>query len=112
MTCQFFDGVALRSPAGTPHLSILSRREACPRVQKTGSNLANVSSQMDTLSPIARFRSASSVAYRSICALTDREKKHLLQEILHIRGLMPLLMKPRNNKLWTLEDKEELKVHL
>ena len=67
---------------------------------------------MDTLSPIARFRSASSVAYRSVCAMTEREKKHLLQEILQVRGLMPLLMKPRNNKLWTLEDKEELRVHL
>ena len=67
---------------------------------------------MDTPSHIARFRSASFVAYRSICSLTEREKKHLLNEIMQVRGLMPLLMKPRNKQLWTPEDKEELRVHL
>lgn len=67
---------------------------------------------MEDSSRIARFRSASVVAYRSIRELTEREKKHLLQEILHVRGLMPLLMKQRNNQMWTLEDKAELRVHL
>src|SRR5258705_2205025 len=67
---------------------------------------------MNNPSHIAKFRSASGVAYRSICDLTEREKKHLLHEILQIRGLMPLLMKPRNKQLWTPEDKEELRVHL
>lgn len=67
---------------------------------------------MHTSSPIARFRSASAVAYRSICSLTEREKKHLLNEIVQIRGLMPLLMKPRNEQWWTPEDKEELRIHL
>jgi Ser/Thr protein kinase RdoA (MazF antagonist) len=61
---------------------------------------------------MARFRSASLDAYRSICALTEREKKHLLHEILQIRGLMPLLMKPRNKQKWSPEDKEELRMHL
>lgn len=63
-------------------------------------------------SRIAKFRTASVIAYRSIRDLTEREKKHLLSEILQVRGLMPLLMKPRNKQLWTTEDKEELKVHL
>jgi Ser/Thr protein kinase RdoA (MazF antagonist) len=67
---------------------------------------------VDSPSPIARFRSASVDAYRSICDLTEREKKHLLHEILQIRGLMPLLMKPRNKQMWSPEDKEELRMHL
>jgi hypothetical protein len=67
---------------------------------------------MDTSSPIARFRNASVVAYRLIFNLTEREKKRLLHEILQVRGLMPLLMKPRNKQLWTAEDKEELRIHL
>ena len=44
--------------------------------------------------------------------LTAREKKALLAEILQVRGLMPLLMKPRNKQRWTPEDKAELAVHL
>jgi len=61
---------------------------------------------------MTRFRSAGAGAYRSICDLTEREKKHLLHEILQIRGLMPLLMKPRNKQMWSPEDKEELRMHL
>ena len=61
---------------------------------------------------ITRFRAASGIAYRSIRDLTEREKKHLLSEILQVRGLMPLLMKPRNNQRWTPEDRAELRSHL
>jgi hypothetical protein len=67
---------------------------------------------MDSPTRISRLRSVSVDAYRSVCDLSEREKKHLLQEILQIRGLMPLLMKPRNKQLWTPEDKEELGMHL
>jgi hypothetical protein len=67
---------------------------------------------MNEPSRIARFRSASAIAYRSIRDLTEREKKHLLREILQVRGLMPLLMKPRNKQRWTPEDKAELRAHL
>jgi hypothetical protein len=63
-------------------------------------------------SHITRFRDASVICYRSIRDLTEREKKHLLHEILQVRGLMPLLMKPRNKQLWTMEDKAELRTHL
>jgi hypothetical protein len=63
-------------------------------------------------SRIAKLRSASVVAYRSIRELTDREKKYLLSEILQVKGLMPLLMKPRNKQRWTSEDRAELQVHL
>jgi len=49
---------------------------------------------------------------KSVRDLTAREKKALLSEILQVRGLMPLLMKPRNKQRWTVEDKTELQVHL
>ena len=51
-------------------------------------------------------------AYRHVRELTDREKKYLLSEILQVKGLMPLLMKPRNKQRWTPEDKAELRTHL
>ena len=31
---------------------------------------------------------------------------------MQVKGLMPLLMKPRNKQHWTMEDKLELQVHL
>ena len=61
---------------------------------------------------IHNMRAAGMSAFRRIRDLTDREKKYLLSEILQVRGLMPLLMKPRNKQRWTPEDKAELKVHL
>lgn len=44
--------------------------------------------------------------------LTAREKAHLRTEIMQARGLMPLLMKPRNKQRWTAEDKAQLADHL
>lgn len=61
---------------------------------------------------VTKLRIASVTAYRSIRDLTEREKKHLLSEIIQVRGLMPLLMKPRNKQRWTPEDRAELRVHL
>jgi hypothetical protein len=37
-----------------------------------------------------------------------REKRRIQQEVLQVRGLMPLLMKPRNGYRWTREEKREL----
>ena len=48
---------------------------------------------------------------RSVRDLTARERRHLTAEILHARGLMPLLMKPRNGQRWTLEEKQQLVGH-
>ena len=42
----------------------------------------------------------------------DREKRHLLSEFVQVRGLMPLLMKPRNKQKWTPQDKRELILQL
>jgi hypothetical protein len=39
----------------------------------------------------------------------EREKEHLLSEMLQVKGLIPLLMKPRNKQKWTAEDRVELK---
>ncbi|TSA50133.1 MAG: hypothetical protein D4R48_02125 [Nitrosomonadales bacterium] len=39
----------------------------------------------------------------------EREKEHLLSEMLQVKGLVPLLMKPRNKQKWTVEDRVELK---
>lgn len=61
---------------------------------------------------ISDFRASGMSAFRRIRDLTDREKKYLLSEILQVKGLMPLLMKPRNKQSWTPEDKAELRVHL
>ena len=44
--------------------------------------------------------------------LAARERRFLTDEIVQVRGLMPLLMKPRNGQRWTGEDKRELKAHL
>ena len=43
---------------------------------------------------IKEFKIASGGAFRRIRDLTNREKKYLLNEILQVKGLMPLLMKP------------------
>ena len=64
---------------------------------------------------MSRFRqmSMSSLAFiRTVRDLTNREKQALTAEILQVRGLMPLLMKPRNKQRWTPEDKAELAVHM
>jgi hypothetical protein len=44
--------------------------------------------------------------------LTAREKRRLLAEMSQVRGLMPLLMKPRNNQKWSREDKAMLADHM
>ena len=49
---------------------------------------------------------------RSVRDGTTRERKFLQDEILQVRGLMPLLMKPRNKQRWTVEDKAELVIQL
>ncbi len=44
--------------------------------------------------------------------LTGREKRRLVSEMSAVRGLMPLLMKPRNSQQWSREDKAQLTLHL
>jgi len=61
---------------------------------------------------VARIGAKGVAVFRSAQELTVREKRHLLSEILQVRGLMPLLMKQRNKGRWSVEDRAELKVHL
>ena len=42
----------------------------------------------------------------------DLERKYVLGEVVQITGLMPLLMKPRNQQSWTPEDKRQIVTHL
>lgn len=56
----------------------------------------------------ARFTGAVSYVWE----LQERERKHILAEAVQIKGLMPLLMKPRNKQRWTGEDRAELRVHV
>jgi hypothetical protein len=44
--------------------------------------------------------------------MIDREKRYMLAEMMEIKGLLPLLMKPRNRQKWTPQDKRELMTHL
>ena len=50
-------------------------------------------------------------AFTSLRGLEERERKHLLAEVLKTKGLMPLLMKYRNGQWWTSEERAELRVH-
>ncbi|MBI2307032.1 MAG: hypothetical protein HYU78_06975 [Rhodocyclales bacterium] len=54
-----------------------------------------------TGNPVGRFLSSQ-----------KREAKHVLSELLAMRGLMPLLMKPRNGGHWTAAEKAELLTQL
>jgi len=49
---------------------------------------------------------------RQFFELMDRERKSLLSELVQVKGLMPLLMKPRNKQRWSAEDKRELRTHM
>jgi hypothetical protein len=61
---------------------------------------------------VTRIGAKGVAVFRSAQELTAREKRHLLNEILQVRGLMPLLMKQRNKGRWSAEDRAELHDHL
>ena len=41
-----------------------------------------------------------------------RERKQITAQALRVRGLMPLLMKPRNGQRWTRKERDELQDQL
>ena len=47
-------------------------------------------------------------ALNSFLTSQKREARHVLTELLAVRGLMPLLMKSRNGDSWTPTEKSEL----
>jgi hypothetical protein len=61
---------------------------------------------------LARSGAKINSVYRGVQELTARERRHLLNEILQVRGLMPLLMKQRNKGRWSPEDRAQLRIHL
>lgn len=61
---------------------------------------------------VTRLRNVGVAAYCSLRDLTEREKQYLLSEITQIKGLMPLLMKPRNKQRWTPDERNEIRAHL
>lgn len=52
---------------------------------------------------------ASAGFIRRMLEAQQRERDHVLGEVLKAKGLMPLLMKQRNGSRWTAEERRELK---
>ena len=50
----------------------------------------------------------SSAVVHKMLAAQARERQQLLAEMQKIRGLMPLLMKPRNGDRWSVAERAEL----
>jgi hypothetical protein len=50
--------------------------------------------------------------HRQIGALIDRERRHIQSELVQAKGLVRLLVKPRNKQHWTTQDKSELRLYL
>jgi hypothetical protein len=54
------------------------------------------------------LRVSPSLMQRMLAA-QNRERKQLLGEMVKMRGLMPLLMKPRNGERWTSAERADLR---
>jgi hypothetical protein len=54
----------------------------------------------------------TATALRLMAAFTAREKQFLVAEFSQVRGLMPLLMKPRNRQRWSPDDRAQILQHL
>ena len=57
-------------------------------------------------------KSAARNALGRFVSTQKREARHVVTELLAVRGLMPLLMKSRNGSHWSAEEKAELIVQL
>jgi hypothetical protein len=57
-------------------------------------------------------RARTVAVVRHAFALAERERKYLLRELSQVKGLMPLLMKPRNKQQWTPQDRAEIRAQL
>jgi len=64
------------------------------------------------MSRLGKFGTSTTRAITSVRDLSARERRRLVGEISQVRGLMPLLMKPRNKQQWTREDRVQLVAHL
>jgi len=64
------------------------------------------------MSRITNIPRRAATLLRSMADLTMREKRYLVAEFSQVKGLMPLLMKPRNQQHWTAEDRAQMTHHL
>src|SRR5262245_11321405 len=64
------------------------------------------------MSELKRIAALPGALFKSMREVTTREQRFLVAEIVKVRGLMPLLMKARNEQRWSQEDKRELAAHL
>lgn len=60
------------------------------------------------MNPLPPRENAVSRSLGRFIATQKREAKHVLAELLAMRGLMPLLMKTRNGGHWTPDERAEL----
>jgi hypothetical protein len=67
---------------------------------------------VDSIPPPKKVNGRTITWLRSVGALSARERAFLLSEMMQVKGLLPLLMKPRNKQRWSDEDKAALAVHL
>lgn len=49
---------------------------------------------------------------RNMFDAQERERKQIVAQAIRVRGLMPLLMKPRNGQRWTRDERDELRAQL
>lgn len=63
---------------------------------------------MNAPMPVGPSRNNARAFFGPLWEVQEREKQRVLQEVVHIRGLMPLLMKRRNGEAWTREERKEL----
>jgi len=49
---------------------------------------------------------------RKMLDAQERERKQIVAQAIRVRGLMPLLMKPRNGAKWTHAERDELQEQL
>jgi hypothetical protein len=64
------------------------------------------------MSRLGQFGKSTTRAFSTVRDLSVRERQRLMGEIVQVRGLMPLLMKPRNKQRWTRDDKAQIAAHL
>lgn len=50
--------------------------------------------------------------WRQLFNFQRREVRRVVGEMMALRGVLPLLMKPRNGEAWTAQEKSQLLTHL
>lgn len=60
------------------------------------------------MSRLGKISASTSQVFNVVRGLSAREQRRLWEELGQVRGLMPLLMKQRNQQKWTREDKAQL----